>query len=280
MRDRSKPKTSWSCSRSVVAAAVAIVGLSCCSSTEAAREAGGCAPSGAAVGSDLPDDLRLTTAIDLPRSEFPPSPAIALYRRGDGVELAIMDYGAVSPAEALPGRTDGIAPQPLAGGGASYQLGPAGPHGIEGVLVDQPGRLRVVLSRQLGQLSDWDGLLDSLEQGEGPYRRVSFQAASHVPGIGVLPISPAADGTMVSYTARDEQDDQRVVVMARVSTCDDAEPLGVFTWWYGPDIATIDGARVASSPAPAGNGTFVLRFSLGDGLTVVGTIGLTDDESA
>lgn len=32
--------------------------------------------------------------------------------------------------------------------------------------------------------------------------------------------------------------------------------------------------------APAGNGTFVLRCSLGDGLTVVGTIGLADDESA
>ena len=239
-----------------------------------------CQSSGPALAADIPEDLKLTGTLELPQSGFPPSPQIALYRNVRGSEFAVMDYGSVSAAEALPGRTDGIEGEPQSAGGLLFELGPSGPNGIEGYLFEQPDSLSLLLSRQFVALGEPSELFAAVDRNLGEFTRVSYQTVSHLPGVGVLPVSPHAVGSLVSYTARYNTGDQRAVVISRVSYCDDIEPLEMFEWWYGEDASMRDGELVVRGPAPAGNGNFVIRFTTSDGLTVVGTLGLRDSETA
>lgn len=163
-------------------------------------------------------------------------------------------------------------------------IGPSGPGGITARRVGSDANSPIVLSRQ--DLPD--ALTRELAQLEGRglpgVRLVASAPSSPVPGLGSVPISPAAKGFVISYQAQrsDISVDQQAVVVGTYAACDHLNVLDLYRWWYG-DGAIVESASdslVVTYPSLAGNGTTYLRYSVNSRqVTVIASIGLPDDET-
>jgi hypothetical protein len=170
-----------------------------------------------------------------------------------------------------------------------WDVGPVGPDGLRGVLVDGGGELAYLVASRSGSPSDW---MDALEHfglelepdlATRPMAELGLPAVRSIheppalPGLGSLPISPQLTGFVVSYTnnhTRGDGEDQKAIALGSAGVCAVGNPLLPFQWWYG--TGSIDGSSfTASFPSPAENGTAEVSVTLEQGEVVaVATFGL------
>lgn len=176
---------------------------------------------------------------------------MALYQhRGEGERVALLEYAEPDADEFF---SDAI-PVPLDTSNGSRKAwdvevmaGGVMGTGISRLVVADPAWDLTVILMSRSETVDLTSLASSIERSEGEWHIADYDLTaehrvSHVPGIGSIPLSQAAQIRGLSYTNDHLQQHlqqgfelpQIAIALGITRACADVNPLEVFSWWFEP----------------------------------------------
>lgn len=195
---------------------------------------------------------------------------LALYQhRGEGERIALIEYAEPDADEFFGEAT----PVPLDTSNSSRKAWDVGVMGggvmgtgdISRLVVADPAWELTVILMSRSETVDLTSLASSIERSEGEWRIADYDLTaehrvSHVPGIGSIPLSQAAQIRGLSYTndhlPKGILAPQIAITLGITRACADVSPLEIFSWWFEtfqrPSKEVLPRSVTAHFPSSAG----------------------------